>query len=138
MAGNRCVFCMIIKGDIPSYKIYEDKDYLAILDISQFTEGHTIVLPKKHIEFIWDSRQIGKYFEVIQKIANHYRSLDYKYVDSMTFGRKVPHAHVHLIPHNGEFNDYKKAVKHLGNMQEDASRRPSSIKGNRIVEIFRL
>ncbi len=45
-----CVFCSIIKGDIPSKKVYEDDDTLAILDISQTTLGHTLVMPKKHYE----------------------------------------------------------------------------------------
>ena len=45
-----CVFCDIIDGKIPSYKVYEDHDVLAILDISQVTYGHTIVMPKKHVK----------------------------------------------------------------------------------------
>ena len=113
MNTNNCVFCKIIKGKIPSYKIFEDKNYYAFLDISQFTVGHTLVVPKKHIEFIWDSKEIDKYFKVVQKIANHFRSLGFKYVDTMTFGRKIPHAHIHLIPHNDEKDDYKKARKGL-------------------------
>ena len=49
-----CVFCSIIKGDIPSKKVYEDDDTLAILDISQTTCGHTLVMPKKHYENLND------------------------------------------------------------------------------------
>ncbi len=56
----------------------------------------------------------------------------------MTFGRKVPHAHIHLIPHNGEENDYKKALKSLGALQEDISRRPTPELSNKIVEKFKL
>jgi len=138
MKKKDCLFCKIVKGETPSFKIYEDKDFLAILDISQFTEGHTIVIPKKHVEFIWDVRDIKGYFSVIQKIANHFRSLGYKYVDSLTFGRKVPHAHFHLVPHNGEGGDYKNALKNLGALQENPSRRPASELGNKIAKKFKL
>ncbi len=133
-----CVFCKIVKGEIPSYNIYEDKNYFAFLDISQFTPGHTVVIPKKHIEFIWDADKIDNYFEVVQKIANHFRSLGFKYVDSMTFGRKVPHAHIHLIPHNAEVSDYKKALQSLGVLQEDTSRKLTAEKGKSLAEKFRL
>ncbi len=138
MTRRSCIFCKIIKGKIPSYIIYEDKDYLAFLDISQFTEGHTIAMPKKHIEFVWDSKESNKYFSVVHKIANHFLSLGYKYVDSMTFGRKVPHAHIHLIPHNGETNDYRKALKSLSSLQEDVSRRPTPQQAKKVVEKFKL
>ena len=122
---DKCVFCEILKGSIPSFIIYEDEDFLAFLDISQFTKGHTVVIPKKHVQFVWDFDQVGKYFEVVSKIANHFRALGYKYVDSITFGRKVPHAHVHLIPHNGDSVDYQKAISVFGEMQKDQSRRSS-------------
>lgn len=138
MTKKSCIFCKIVNKEIPSYKIYEEKDYLAILDISQFTEGHTIVIPKEHIEFVWDIKEHNKYFSVVQKVANHLRSLGFKYVDSMIFGRKVRHAHVHLIPHNGEINDYKKACKEIGLMQEDITRRPTPQCAEKIVEKFKL
>ena len=56
----------------------------------------------------------------------------------MTFGRKIPHAHIHLIPHNDEKDDYKKARKGLGDMQENLSRRPTSEEGKRIAQKFKL
>lgn len=99
------IFSKIIKGEIPSFKIYEDFAFIAFLDIFPAAEGHTLVIPKAEYEFIWDMPfdLLAKYWEVIQKIANHYRdNVGYKYVDSMTLGRDVPHVHVHLIPHNNE------------------------------------
>ncbi len=133
-----CIFCRIVKGEIPSYKIYEDKNYLAFLDISQFTPGHTIVIPKKHLEFIWDSKEIGKYFGIVKKIARHFRSLGYTFVDSLTFGRKVPHAHVHLVPHNGNSLNYKKALERLGDLQSDTTRHPSPELGKKLVKKFKV
>ena len=91
MLKDDCIFCNIIKGIVPSLKIHENDKYLAILDIAQFTEGHTIVIPKDHIEFVWDAPQIGEYFEFVKKIGDHYRELGYSYVDVLTFGRLVHH-----------------------------------------------
>jgi len=133
-----CVFCRIIKGEIPSFKIYEDKDYLAILDISQFTRGHTLVMPKKHARWVWEVKEGGKYFATAQKIANHFRSLGYDFVDAMVFGWDVPHAHIHLIPHKGEAGDYQKALTGLGAMQKDASRRLTAEEGKKIAEEFKV
>ena len=65
---DNCIFCKIVSGDIPSYKIYEDDEYLAFLDIAPFADGHTLVIPKKHYQFVWDVEEVGKYIEVAQKI----------------------------------------------------------------------
>jgi histidine triad (HIT) family protein len=133
-----CVFCKIIKGEIPCYKIYEDRNFLAILDIYQFTRGHTLVVPKKHARWVWEVKEGGKYFAAAQKIANHFRSLGYDYVDTMIFGRDVPHAHIHLIPHKGEAGDYQKALENLGVMQKDPLRRLTTDEGKKIAEEFKL
>ena len=135
---SSCIFCKIIKGQIPSYKIYEDKNYLAFLDISQFTRGHTLVIPKKHVDFVWDSAEICQYFSVITKIANHFRSLGFTYVDSMIFGRDVVHAHVHLIPHNDNSKDYKSAISGLGKLQGDLKRRPAPEVMEQTVKDFKI
>lgn len=94
-----CIFCKIIKGEIPSYKIYEDEEFLAFLDIFPKTEGHTLVIPKKHIEWVWDYPELDKYFEVVGKIARHLREKSgEKIVKSVIWGWEVPHAHIHLMP----------------------------------------
>jgi len=67
---DNCIFCKIVKGDIPCYKIYENDKFLAFLDISEFTPGHTLVIPKKHYRFIWDVEDIEEYASVIKKICN--------------------------------------------------------------------
>ena len=61
-----CIFCKIINGDIPSKKVYEDEDILAILDISQATKGHTLVLPKKHFDNLLTIDN-GVYLKVMEK-----------------------------------------------------------------------
>jgi len=100
------VFCRIIKGEIPSTKIYEDDDVLAILDISQVTRGHTLVIPKKHYsDFLATPRDIvSKVFDVAQRIGQAEISiLGAKGVNILTnvgevAGQSVPHFHVHVIP----------------------------------------
>lgn len=133
-----CIFCKIISGELPSFKIYEDEKYLAFLDISQFTEGHTVVVPKEHHEFIFNVPEFGEYMEVAKKVADHYYSLGYKYVDTMSWGRMINHAHFHLLPHNGEEGDWRNSLKEIGAMQQDKTRRPNKEKGEEIVKKFRL
>lgn len=96
---KNCVFCKIVAGKIPAYKIYEDENFLAFLDIAPFTEGHTLVIPKKHYHWVWDVPNIGRYFEVCQKIANHYKKVfKINLIISLIFGEQVPHAHIQLLP----------------------------------------
>lgn len=96
---NDCIFCKIVKGDIASYKIYEDEDNLAFLDSSQISDGHTLLIPKTHVRYVWDIEDAGGFLSAAQKIA---RSMQAKSesasVVSVTIGEMVPHAHLHLLP----------------------------------------
>lgn len=97
-----CIFCKIAKGEIPCYKIYEDENYTAFLDILPFCLGHTEVIPKKHYRWVWDVEDIGGYFAVCQKIANHYKKvLGIDLVISLVFGEGVSHAHIQILPDMG-------------------------------------
>lgn len=133
-----CIFCKIVKGDIPCYKVYEDDAYLAFLDISQFTPGHTLVIPKKHYRFVWDVEDIAGYFDVIKKLSNHYRALGNEYIDTLTFGRLVPHAHVHIVPHNGDDADWQKALMGLEYFHSSEHPALSPDLGNKLAEQFKL
>ncbi len=96
---NECVFCKIAGGEISSYKIYEDKDFLAFLDIRPLNPGHTLVIPKKHYRWVWDVPNIGRYYEVVQKIVKAVKEeLKTEYVVSMVFGEEISHAHVWIVP----------------------------------------
>ena len=134
-----CLFCKIVAGTIPSYKIYEDDKYLAFLDISQFTDGHTIIIPKKHFRFIWDIDNVGEFYEFAVKVANHYRDLGYEFIDSASFGRLIPHAHYHLVPNqeNGS-GDWSKALSGIGELQKDVNRRLTPEKASAILAKFKL
>lgn len=132
-----CIFCKIVKGEIPAYKIYEDDHYLAFLDIAQFADGHTIIIPKEHFRFIWDIPNVGEFYEFAVKVANHYRSLGFEFIDSASFGRLVPHAHYHLVPNDGN-NSWSKAISGLGDLQKDVSRRLTPEKASEIIAKFKL
>lgn len=94
-----CVFCKIVKGEIPAYKIYEDDEFLAFLDINPWVEGHILVIPKNHYRWVWDVPKPGEYFKVTSKIANHLKEkMDIEFVMSWIYGYDVPHAHIHLMP----------------------------------------
>ena len=101
-----CIFCKLIKGEIPSSKVYEDKDVLAFLDIGPVNKGHTLVIPKKHYETIWDvpdkvlgvmmvkSKEISKAIEKAVKADG----INIMMSNRKPAGQLVPHAHIHIIP----------------------------------------
>src|SRR5689334_21257084 len=95
------IFTKIINGDIPSHKVYEDDATLAFLDIYGVIPGHTLVIPKKQVEFVWDLEDTDyqALMETTKKVAHRLREvMGVKYVGEKVIGTDVPHAHVHLIP----------------------------------------
>ncbi|MFH1175386.1 MAG: HIT family protein [bacterium] len=111
-----CLFCKIAFGEIPSYKVYEDENFLGFLDIRPLNLGHCLIIPKKHYRWVWDlpvsdekgQANVGEYFTVAAKIANAQRkAFNTDWVVSVILGEEVPHAHIQLIPrfsndgHNG-------------------------------------
>ena len=100
------IFTKIIKGEIPSHKVYEDDKTFAFLDIHPIQPGHVLVIPKSQVEFVWDlgPEDYEAVMATTQKIARHMREvLDAPYVGLKVIGVDVPHAHVQLIP----FHDSK-------------------------------
>lgn len=103
---DNCIFCKIIKGEIPSAKVYEDDDVLAILDISQVTHGHTLVISKQHYDnFLATPKEVmHKVMDVAQRIGQVEISvLGAKGVNILTnvgeeAGQTIMHYHVHIIP----------------------------------------
>lgn len=94
-----CIFCKIVKGEIPCYKIYEDNDFLAFLDAFPLNKGHTLVIPKKHEHWVWDVENPGKYWEISTKIAKALRkAFNPERITSFVLGEQVPHAHIWLVP----------------------------------------
>lgn len=106
------IFTKIINGAIPSHKIYEDDDVLAFLDIRPIMPGHTLVIPKKQVEFVWDldEETYSKVTMVAKKIALHIREeLDVTYIGEKIVGVDVPHAHIQLIPFTNATDFHKEA-----------------------------
>ena len=95
------IFTKIISGEIPSYKIAEDENFLAFLDISPLAIGHTLVIPKKEINYIFnieDELYIGLHL-FSKKIARAIeKAIPCKRIGIAVIGLEVPHAHIHLIP----------------------------------------
>lgn len=101
-----CLFCKIINGEIPCYKVYEDNDFLAFLDISQATVGHTLVIPKKHVANVFelDDETASKMLIVVKNVANKLKEkLNLSAVNILNnsgslAGQTVHHLHIHIIP----------------------------------------
>lgn len=102
---EECIFCKIIRGEIPSNKVYEDDEILAFKDINPLAPVHILIIPKKHIETaddleVEDEAVIGKIFTVIKKLAkennldNGYRIINNCGEDG---GQEVKHLHFHLL-----------------------------------------
>ncbi|CAM3740352.1 HIT family protein [Flavobacterium gelidilacus] len=95
------IFTKIINGEIPSYKIAEDENYLAFLDVNPNAKGHTLCIPKQEINKIFDMEE-DYYLGLMQfskKVAKALeKSIDCKRVGMAVVGLEVPHVHVHLIP----------------------------------------
>jgi histidine triad (HIT) family protein len=95
------IFTKIIRGDIPSHKIYEDDKTYAFLDISPVQPGHVLVIPKKPVEFVWDLKDedYQAVMATAKKVAQRIKEvLKPGYVGCQIVGMDVPHAHVHIIP----------------------------------------
>ena len=103
---NECVFCKIVKGEIPSSKIYEDNEVLAFLDIKPVNFGHTLVIPKKHYEKMENTPNdvLSSVFVNAKKLMKVIKeSMSADFVALSVVGIDVPHFHIHLIPRY--FND---------------------------------
>lgn len=105
------IFTKIVNGELPSYKIAETEDYYAFLDIFPLKKGHTLVIPKKEVDYIFDledelykglfafAKKVGKAIEVV---------VPCKRIGMAVVGLEVPHAHIHLIPLDGIYDiDFK-------------------------------
>ena len=101
-----CIFCDIILGKIPSRKVYEDDEFLAILDLSQTTKGHTLVMPKKHYDnfLAMPKEEYGKLMEKVQDIAEtitqkmQANGCNILINTNEVAGQSIMHAHCHIVP----------------------------------------
>lgn len=103
---NDCIFCKIIKGEIPCFKVYEDKKVLAFEDINPISEGHTLIIPKRHAENLWDitaedlaAVQVAakKVVSAIKEVLNP-TGVAVLQLNGKGASQIVMHYHLHLIP----------------------------------------
>jgi histidine triad (HIT) family protein len=99
------IFTKIVQGEIPSYKIAEDENYYAFLDIFPLAKGHTLVIPKKEVDYLFDLDDetlagLNLFAKRVAKAID--KTIDCKRVGVVVLGLEVPHAHIHLIPLNNE------------------------------------
>lgn len=95
------IFSKIIKGEIPSYKIAENEDFFAFLDINPLKEGHTLIIPKKETDYIFDLDDVSLSAMILfsKKVALAIKSvIPCNRIAVIILGLEVPHAHIHLIP----------------------------------------
>jgi histidine triad (HIT) family protein len=111
-----CIFCMIASGKIPCAKVAEDESFIAFLDINPINPGHTLVIPKKHVETVFElgKEEYASLFEMSRRISGPIqKAMGAKKMGLVVEGFLVPHAHIHLVPLNsgGElsFSRAKKA-----------------------------
>lgn len=121
-----CIFCKIVEGEIPAYKIYEDDEVLAFLDITQGTKGHTLLIPKQHVDNLYemDETQASTLFAKVPLIA---RALK-KAFDPIGLNlinnndqplQTVFHAHLHLIPRYDNDGMKLSTLNHMNDYSED-------------------
>ena len=109
------IFSKIVAGEIPSYKVAEDERYYAFLDINPVVKGHTLVIPKHEVDYIFDleSEEYKGLWAFAQKVARAQKAaLPCARVGVAVMGLEVPHAHIHLLPINRE-GDMNFAKPHL-------------------------
>jgi histidine triad (HIT) family protein len=98
-----CVFCKIIKGEIEAAKIWENEKFFAFLDIKPVNPGHTLLLPKKHIDYIFDVEEplYSELFQAAKKLSRPIKNaVGSRRIGVSIEGFGVPHAHIHLVPIN--------------------------------------
>ena len=111
------IFSRIIAGEIPCYKIAENDQFFAFLDINPLSKGHTLVVPKHETDYIFniDDEELGQMMVFAKKVAKAIeKAIPCKRIGVAVIGLEVPHAHIHLVPITCEGDlDFKKEHLHL-------------------------
>lgn len=110
LSMESCIFCKIVRGEIPSYKVYEDEDVLAFLDIRPVNPGHTLVIPKDHFENIYTlpDETIARLSLAIKKVAIAVKhgvdadGINLSMNNEAPAGQVIFHAHIHIIPRTND------------------------------------
>ena len=103
------IFSRIVAGEIPCYKVAEDDKFFAFLDINPMVKGHTLVIPKQEVDYIFDidDAKLGRMMAFAKRVARAQEAaIPCKRVGLAVMGLEVPHAHIHLIPITKESDMY--------------------------------
>lgn len=126
------IFTQIVNGEIPSYKIAETEDYYAFLDIRPLMKGHTLVIPKKEVDYIFDVEDeiLSGILVFAKKVAKAIeKTIECNRISIGVWGLEVPHAHIHLIPMN-RMSDVNFTKKPLQLSREEFEEIAEAIKAN--------
>ncbi|MBI4043674.1 MAG: HIT family protein [Candidatus Diapherotrites archaeon] len=118
-----CIFCRVIEGAVPSYKVWEGESFYAFLDINPVNPGHVLLIPKKHVDFVFDldDDSYQGLFNAAKRLGPLLKkAMNSKRVGMAIEGFGVPHVHVHLVPvnHRNELNP----LRARGASQEELKR----------------
>ena len=126
------IFSKIAAGEIPSYKCAENEEFYAFLDINPLVKGHTLVIPRREVDYIFDmdDDEIARFQLFAKQVAVAIKkAFPCKKVAQVVLGLEVPHAHIHLIPMNSEGDvDFRREKLHLS--QEEMQQIADSILEN--------
>lgn len=118
------IFSRIVAGEIPCHRVAEDEEFFAFLDINPVAKGHTLVIPKKEIDYIFDVKDasLGRMMAFAKRVARAQEAaIPCKRVGLAVMGLEVPHAHIHLIPITKESDMYFGSEKMTISQEELAS-----------------
>lgn len=106
---KNCIFCKIVQGGIPSYKVWEDENHLAFLSIAPIMPGHTLIIPKRHSDYIFDmdDENLASLMKAGKPVARKLKqALNPKTgkIGIMVAGLEVAHTHIHLIPMDSQYD----------------------------------
>ncbi len=101
---ENCIFCKIAKGEIKDTIFYEDKNFVAFLDIRPINPGHTLVIPKEHYDniFVMPENLVKEYFALVHRLGPKIKeALNAGWINILIFGEEIKHAHIHILPRFG-------------------------------------
>ena len=135
------IFSRIIAGELPSYKVAEDEKFYAFLDINPIAWGHTLVVPKKEVDYLFDidNKMLGEMMTFTKKVAKAIKeAIPCRKVGMAVLGLEVPHAHIHLVPLKNEGDmDFKHKIENPSpeKMQEVAMAIFAFFKNEEVEEV---
>lgn len=128
---RNCLFCKIVEGISPCFKIFEDAKFLGFLDINPRTRGHSLLISKGHYQWVYQVPEFKQYWYNVLKITKAMQKvLQPKFITYVTHGLEIPHAHIHILPRQTE-TEFMPAAKNISRseMVEIAAKIFQTVKG---------